>query len=181
MTNYRCPRCGFETKRKNDMSRHFKRKNPCRAILQNVNTGICETLLNEKKLIITENGLNFKSDLEKLNDKVEKLTKILVERDNSTIKTKTNLQFIYLLQEREFLNSGRPIYKIGRTINPKNRLTDYPKGSIVLYLKVVEDNVKVEKDIMNNFDEHFTKRTDIGKEYYEGELFSMIEIINNCN
>ena len=42
-------------------------------------------------------------------------------------------QYIYLLQEREFIKTKEPIYKIGKTKQVNNkRFGQYPKGSVLL-------------------------------------------------
>ncbi len=42
-----------------------------------------------------------------------------------------DIEYIYLIQEREFINSKQPIYKIGRTKqNNYKRFEQYPKGII---------------------------------------------------
>ena len=43
------------------------------------------------------------------------------------------VNYIYLLQEREFINSNQNIYKIGKTKQEhNNRLRGYPKGTELL-------------------------------------------------
>ena len=80
-------------------------------------------------------------------------------------------QFCYLLQEREFINSKEPVYKIGRTIQQKmKRIQSYPKGSyLILFMKVYNCNV-AEKLIIQTFNNMFIQRIDIGTEYYEGNI-----------
>jgi hypothetical protein len=64
--------------------------------------------------------------------------------------------YIYLLQEREFLNTKQNIFKIGRTNQPNyERFKQYPKGSILLCQMMCCDSKKMEKIIIRYFDEHF--------------------------
>lgn len=65
---------------------------------------------------------------------------------------------IYLLQEREFINSEKNIYKIGKTKNVKSRMYGYPKGSEIKILHECDDCDKSEKDLIKLFDEKFTQR-----------------------
>ena len=82
---------------------------------------------------------------------------------------------LYLIQEREFIRMGEPIYKVGKTRNIKGRMPAYPKNSILHTCFYTKYNIhEVEKEIIKYFDLHFVKRIDIGYEYYEGELKEMI-------
>ena len=57
-------------------------------------------------------------------------------------------EYVYLLHEREFLNSGRQLYKIGRTAqSPNDRFDGYPKGSCVVFYLRVPDSKATEKAI----------------------------------
>ena len=90
--------------------------------------------------------------------------------------------FIYLLQEREFIKTNESIYKIGKSINPKDRLSSYPKGSKLLVLLNCEDCHISEKELINTFTEKFTLRKDIGNEYFQGDAKEMTrEILNYFN
>jgi hypothetical protein len=83
--------------------------------------------------------------------------------------------WIYLIREREFLKTGEEIYKIGKTINIKNRMPSYPKGSCLYLCFFCTTNIhKVEKQLIIEFDEMFEKQTDIGNEYYEGDVSLMM-------
>ena len=86
---------------------------------------------------------------------------------------------IYLLHEREFINSNIPIYKLGKTSQDGcRRFSGYPKGSIIEIMLKVADHHKCEKDLIAIFDRKFKKRCDIGNEYYEGSSKEMkLEII----
>ena len=82
----------------------------------------------------------------------------------------------YLLQEREFIKEGTPVFKIGRSTQENGkRLKQYPKGSRVVLNIDVDDCIKVEREIIKVFDEKFKKRKDIGNEYYEGDVNQMIK------
>ena len=87
-------------------------------------------------------------------------------------------QYIYLLQEREFINSKQSIYKIGKTKQHNNkRFCQYPKGSILLFQMICSNCDDYEKKILILFDNNFKKRPDIGREYFEGNYKMMINII----
>ena len=84
--------------------------------------------------------------------------------------------YIYFLREREFLKTNEEIYKIGKTINIKNRMPSYPKDSrLYLCFYCPSDIDAVEKHMIAVLDRIcFRKRTDIGSEYYEGDVHEMM-------
>jgi hypothetical protein len=85
-------------------------------------------------------------------------------------------EYVYLLHEREFLNSGRPLYKLGRTSqSPNDRFDDYPKGScVVMYLRVA-DSKATEKALKAAFKAKYKPDRDIGLEYFEGDINEMMQ------
>ena len=91
-------------------------------------------------------------------------------------KPNSFFEYVYLLHEREFLNSGRQLYKIGRTSqSPNDRFDDYPKGSCVVFYLRVPDSKATEKAIKTAFKLKFKQDRDIGQEYFEGDVNDMIQ------
>ena len=101
-------------------------------------------------------------------------------------------EYVYLLQEREFINLGESIYKIGRTkqLNDK-RFKQYPKNSMLLLQTFCNNCVTCENQIMNMFKQKYIHRVDIGSEYFEGnvkemqrDIFNIVmsenELTNSC-
>lgn len=87
-----------------------------------------------------------------------------------------NKNYIYIIQEREFIKTKEPIYKIGRTKHGYiKRLKNYPKNSVVLCILKVPDSLSYERSLIKEFDKKFIKRTDIGNEYYEGDPAKLIK------
>jgi hypothetical protein len=87
-------------------------------------------------------------------------------------------QYIYLLQEREFIKTKEDIYKVGRTEKQNlERFNQYPKGSNLLFHMICNDNKNIEKQVISLFKKKFELRKDIGNEYFEGEYKNMIDII----
>ena len=83
--------------------------------------------------------------------------------------------YVYLLQEREFIKTKENIYKIGKTKQPNNkRFPQYPKGSVLLFQIVCSDCTETENKIMSSFKDTFKQRLDIGREYFEGDYTKMI-------
>lgn len=89
--------------------------------------------------------------------------------------------YVYLLREREFLNSCEYTYKIGRTSkeNPYHRVKQYPNGSEVIAIFKVDDNYKAEKLIKSTFNNKFERMRSYGLEYYNGDPDEMQKIISN--
>ena len=101
------------------------------------------------------------------------------EYNPEVYENNNNNNFIYLLQEREFINSGDPIYKLGKTSNPKNRMSSYPKGSMILFLTLCNDCGIAEREILFKFRQIFISRSDIGSEYFYGNKFDMLRVLYN--
>ena len=78
-----------------------------------------------------------------------------------------NKEFIYLLQQREFINTKEPIYKIGKTKQERlKRIKSYPKGSELLFYIVCNNCDEIEKTIINKFKGHFIHKKELGNEYF---------------
>lgn len=108
----------------------------------------------------------------------------LVKPDNPFLNfvTKKAPGHLYLIKEREFIKTKENVFKIGKTTNIKNRMPAYPKDSRVYVIMYAQDIHTVEKKLIEHFDTSFTKRTDIGHEYYftkkESDIiFCFVEIM----
>ena len=94
---------------------------------------------------------------------------------------------LYLIQEREFINTDKPIYKIGMSKNIDSRMKHYPKKSKLILIIESNDVRNDENKLKKVFDEKFKNRTDIGREYYEGNIklikqeFISTILANNVN
>lgn len=90
---------------------------------------------------------------------------------------------LYLIKEREFIKTNENVFKIGKTTNIKHRMPAYPKDSrVYVIMHCATDIHAVEKKLIEHFDEHFTKRTDIGNEYYFSKkesdiIFSFVNLM----
>jgi len=88
------------------------------------------------------------------------------------------MEYIYLLQEREFIKTNEPIYKIGKTKQDNlKRLNNYPKGSSLIIQIKCNDCNKYERIILNRFKEKFIQKREIGNEYFMGDCNDMIDLI----
>lgn len=91
----------------------------------------------------------------------------------------------YIIIEREFLVSDQDVYKIGHTKDIKQRITQYPKGSEILWVSYSPYMILAENTAVKVFSIIFKHRSDLGREYFQGNLVSMMEmfkcIINHYN
>lgn len=87
-------------------------------------------------------------------------------------------QYIYLLQEREFIKTKEHVYKVGMTKKENHeRFNQYPKGSVLLFQMICDNCKNIENQVIKLFKQNFKLRKDIGNEYFEGEYKNMIDII----
>lgn len=93
---------------------------------------------------------------------------------NKSVSTMQDKEYVYFIHEREFLQARKPIYKLGKTTQWNcRRLQDYPKDSALILVWRVPDCHVVERALIAEFDSLYKKRTDIGAEYYEGDVNKM--------
>lgn len=151
----KCEKCGYETTILSSFKQHQQRKTPC------------NTTQEPGKI------------LDKLNRLEEKIDDITSEsKKQKTKKTEPQEQYIYVIQEREFVKDNQKIYKIGKTTQDINiRVQSYPKNSVLKYLKQVDDCNFIEKQIIKEFDKLFVRKPEYGREYYEGDIKNMTKEI----
>lgn len=91
---------------------------------------------------------------------------------------KTHSTHVYLLREREFIALDLPIYKLGKTRQlPNKRFANYPKNS---KLHVCHDSADCDADeryLLSLFNLKFKRRSDIGTEYFEGNVEHMKKLM----
>lgn len=86
-----------------------------------------------------------------------------------------DIQYIYLIQTREFVNSKEPIYKVGKTKQSNySRFLQYPNGSIQLFQCVCNNCDILEKQVIKIFKNKYENHKIAGREYFRGELRLMI-------
>lgn len=90
-----------------------------------------------------------------------------------------NYGHIYMIKEREFVNANLNVYKIGKSTKIVNRMPSYPKNSLIYFIVYVPYDVhKIEKILISECDKNFIQRQDIGREYYECNLQSIMHLLN---
>jgi hypothetical protein len=85
------------------------------------------------------------------------------------------MEYIYLLQEREFVTTNENVFKIGRTTQVNfTRFNQYPKSSKLYFQSYCGDCHICEREIIALFSERYNRRMDIGGEYFEGNVRGMV-------
>jgi hypothetical protein len=84
---------------------------------------------------------------------------------------------LYLIHEREFIKTNEDIYKFGRTENLSQRITQYPKGSKLLFAIKIMDEKTAESELIKKLSIEFKARPDIGREYFQGDYKMIMKII----
>ena len=97
------------------------------------------------------------------------------------------MEYIYLLREREFAEQNKNVYKIGRSVNtafcrpsktPYDRMNGYPKGSQIIMIYPVNNNViTIETNLKQLMTAKFTRCDEYGTEYFKGNLRDIINIM----
>ncbi len=88
------------------------------------------------------------------------------------------MSHIYLIREREFIRMNEQIYKLGKTTQQGlKRSKQYPKDSMIEIHLHVNDCHVAERELLAYFRLKFKSRTDIGAEYFEGDVQIMISAI----
>jgi hypothetical protein len=112
--------------------------------------------------------------------KIENPNNISTDKNFKICKNNTTSNYIYLIQEREFVNCDEKIYKIGKTKQDNlRRIKDYPKGSILLLQYNCNNCDIIEKKLINDFKNKYKHQKSIGAEYFEGDYIEMIKDIHN--
>ena len=84
------------------------------------------------------------------------------------------MEYVYLVIEREFVHSDQSVYKIGRSSQENNsRIQQYPKGTQLICQLRVMDSHFLEREIIQLFKHKYIQRSDIGREYFEGDSYHM--------
>lgn len=84
---------------------------------------------------------------------------------------------IYLIHRGDFIGFNMNIYKLGKTVNYKRRMKEYPFFTEEKYKTEVNNHDEIETILLLKFKIMFKKRSDFGNEYFEGDVCKMIEVI----
>ena len=93
--------------------------------------------------------------------------------------TMDNEGYIYAIILREFIKTKESIIKVGRSQNVFERRADYPKSSKMLFACFVSDCKMAEKLVLQVLKSRFIVRSDIGLEYFEGNINEIITTVRD--
>ena len=102
---------------------------------------------------------------------------IIVSKDVEELSQNILHQHVYLIREREFINSNENTYKIGRSGNICGRVKNYPKDSEMIGLFLCKNNIIMERSISSLFKTKYKQMKEYGTEYFNGNVFDMHEDI----
>ena len=157
---FQCSDCHYESGKKENVKRHILAKCQTAEIIEIPVEIKCEYC---KKTYATSTSLS--RHLKTCREKNKKQIPVLNKIDN----------FMYILQEREFIVTKQNVYKLGITKSLHNRINAYPKGSKIFCVMPVEDDPEIK--FLHKFRERFISRADIGSEYFEGDINDMINAL----
>ena len=146
-------------------------------------------LKNEKQAQVVVHSDSAKELVEEICSLKKQIQKLdtFIQNNNTTLQTELttknkkadSIGYIYLLQLREFVKTNEDIYKVGMTSQEnEGRFRGYPKGSVLLFQDSCENFKEAEKQILKKFKTSFTQMTDIGTEYFKGDLRQMKDIVH---
>uniref|UniRef100_A0A6C0ICB6 Uncharacterized protein n=1 Tax=viral metagenome TaxID=1070528 RepID=A0A6C0ICB6_9ZZZZ len=77
------------------------------------------------------------------------------------------MEYVYLVIEREFVHSDQSVYKIGRSSQENDN-----RFQLICQQRVM-DSQFLEREIIQLFKHKYKQRSDIGREYFEGDSYHM--------
>jgi hypothetical protein len=186
---FKCSGCEYKSEKKFRINEHINKIVKCSSgIISIVNIPLdikCEYCNKEfnTKPSMRRHLVTCKIRKYKLENENKKLKTKILEIENKPVKiTSMDCEmfenYIYILREREFVKSSEHVYKIGITKSVKNRMGNYPKGSSII--SIIPVNGDPEKLCLEKLRETFIHRKDIGSEYFEGDIKSIVKIVTKC-
>jgi len=142
MKIYKCPRCGHMANQKNDLRKHFLRKNYCQVKLQNISIADCiRIILNGKNEI--DCGLTAKTS--KIDCEMTANDCELTAKSNFDCEM-TAKKFSCIYCKKMFTRKNNRNVHVQKTCREKNKIcfeTDLEKDKII-------ENLKTENEILKN-------------------------------
>ena len=93
----------------------------------------------------------------------------------------TEIEYICIVQEREFVKSGEPVYRLARVENFENisvnPMRSFPQQSRIFLCMQVPKCKMIERSLHLKFRESVKHRTDLGAVYYEADVNRLINIV----
>jgi hypothetical protein len=135
--------------------------------------------INEQALLLKDKEIELKNKkIELLKLKNDKIIKIENNNNNNIIEEKNIIGYIYIIHEREFIKCKENVYKIGRTEDIIKRIKKYPKNSCYCFTRQSNNMFIYENKLIKLFKDNFIHQKDYGNEYFKGDIYDMIKVIN---
>ena len=179
-----CIKCNKKLSSKQSLKKHLL---ICKSVSNPLECHLCHKIYYDsssksrhlkkcKEVFIQEENKNIENkNIENKNIENKNCENKNIENKNCENK---NIGYIYLLQEREFIKTNEPIYKIGKTKQERlKRITNYPNGTKLVIQIECNDCDTYEKLLITKFKKEFIHKNDIGNEYFYGDRFKMVNII----
>ena len=87
------------------------------------------------------------------------------------------MEGLYLIHTREFITTNKPIYNIGRGGNIQIRVSQYPRGSQLLFLSICKNSKLCKKNLIQIFKQKFIQEKYYGRECFSGDCDDMIDVM----
>lgn len=203
MTDYTCKRCGYTTKVKCNLINHLSRFKIC-SVQDGFDDVDCDILIKELQVKNTNTNPNiacplcgrqfaFRScksrhlktckkqanEVITLKERIRDLEKLGHNLNSKRLDQTTELGHIYLVWTSEFAKTNENVYKIGRSIALGTRMCNYPKNSNLLSCGISSTVSETEKLLLDIFAKTFIHRKDVGREYFQGDVNHMRQIIHD--
>ncbi len=83
-----------------------------------------------------------------------------------------------MYQEREFIKTNEPIFKLGRTGQENlTSMSKYSSGTRLMIQLICDDSIILENKLLQIFGEKYIWQRNIGNEYFSGDHKEMIKDI----
>lgn len=191
VSDLRCSKCHVEFYDIKALRRHQQRKTPCDIVIEDYDVdadNLCE-FCNRSFSTSRSLSRHLDSCKARQNNTDEPTQETLkcqilnLEKENEQLKLEleksrhqhqNRSEYVYIIQEREFIRLKETTYKVGRTsTGPNNRLKSYPKGSRTIMVINVKNSVEAEHKLVKKFKKRFEHKKEYGNEYFQGDLEEM--------
>jgi hypothetical protein len=134
------------------------------------------TVINNTTVNKYEVSLNTQDEIQKETLKIL-INESLKDSKNKSKEDTGKMGHFYIVQEREHILLNKQVYKIGRSANIIVRYNKYPKDSKLLFTILVDNQIEAETKARQclSSNPNIIHRTDIGIEYFEGDLDYIID------
>lgn len=84
---------------------------------------------------------------------------------------------LYVVQTRHCIHTQLPVFNVGRSEDADRRLSQYPKGTVMLARLPVSRMVESEALMLALCRSTFIERKDFGPEFFEGDLYKVVGLL----